>query len=412
MLPLRLQTDFVLLRPFEVLIALGMITWPLAAMRRGVRVPMGFLLLLPYFLWHVASATSGGPQNGAREALQVVVVSMFAFLLAQEAARLGMSRAPRWLLWGMAAIAAGTILWHIDHGYWVGWKRVPDPRLVFVFLPPLLGGLILFRSAGKRRALWLWWAGLLPILVMSGERKALVIYLIVTALLFARGRIALTAPLLAAGFAVLFVLSTMVANPYLQKQIQTLVDPSGTGNYRYVLATGQYQAGDTPSNVQRAFAFNVSRQLFGEHPLFGIGTNEYPDVLGQMFPNLPESMGLGIHGEFQRVLTENGLVGLASYLLIWGAAFVRLSRLLRRAAYEGRLTQAQVRVLPLLFFIPFALSLGTEAPGTRAFVGVIIISLLPELARGVLARTTTLVPLKPSLARRCWPAIHFPKEAS
>ena len=101
-----------------------------------------------------------------------------------------------------------------------------------------------------------------PLLVMSGERKALVIYLILTALLFARGRLALIVPAVAAAFVGLVLLSTVVENPYLQKQIRTLVDPGGTGNYEYVLATGQYLPGDTPSDVQRAFALHVSRELF------------------------------------------------------------------------------------------------------------------------------------------------------
>ena len=135
MLPIRMETGLILVRPFEFLIALGMLGWPLIAARRGVRVPVGLLLLLPYFLWHVASATVGGSRNTAREGLQVLVVTMFAFLLAQEAPRLDVKRLSRRLLLGMAAIAAGTIVWHIAHGYWVGWKQLPDPRLAFVFLP-------------------------------------------------------------------------------------------------------------------------------------------------------------------------------------------------------------------------------------------------------------------------------------
>ena len=141
MLPIRMETGLVLVRPFEFLIALGILGWPLIAARRGVQVPVGLLLLLPYFLWHVASATVGGQQNTAREGLQVLVVTLFAFLLAQEASRFDMTRLSRRLLLGMAAIAAGTILWHIAHGYWVGWKQLPDPRLAFVFLPALIAGL-------------------------------------------------------------------------------------------------------------------------------------------------------------------------------------------------------------------------------------------------------------------------------
>jgi len=405
MLPIRMETGFILVRPFEFLIALGMLGWPLIAARRGVRVPTGLLLLLPYLLWHVASATVGGSRNGAREGLQVLVVIFFAFLLAQEAPRLDVNRLSRRLLLGMAAIAAGTILWHIAHGYWVGWKQIPDPRLVFVFLPLLLAGLILFAEAEKRRRLHFVWAGMLPLLAMSGERKALVIYLILSVLLFARGRLALIAPGLAAAFAGLLLLSTVVENPYLQKQIRTLVDPGGTGNYEYVLATGQYLPGDTPSDAQRAFSLHVSSQMLAEHPLLGVGTNQYEEIVRETYPTAPKELLLAIHGEFQRILTENGLLGFSLYALVWVAAWARISRVLRRALDRGRLTSMQVRVLPLLLFIPIALFVGTEASGTRAFIGVILISLLPELVGGALGRAPHPVPLRSGFANRPSPAL-------
>ena len=412
MLPIRMETGLVLVRPFEFLIALGILGWPLIAARRGVQVPVGLLLLLPYFLWHVASATVGGQQNTAREALQVLVVTLFAVLLAQEAPRLDMTRLARRLLLGMAAIAAGTILWHIAHGYWVGWKQLPDLRLAFVFLPALIAGLILFAEGRRRRTLYFVWAGMFPLLLMSGERKALVIYLILTALLFARGRLALIVPAVAVAFVGLLLLTTVVENPYLQKQIRTLVDPGGTGNYEYVLATGRYLPGDTPSDVQRAFARHVSRQMFAEHPLFGVGTNQYIEIVDEAFPNLPKELRLEIHGEFQRILTENGLVGISLYLLVWVAAWVRLARVLRGAVSRDRLTRTQARVLPLLLFIPLALFVGTEASGTRALVGATVISLLPELVGGALARAPRPVPLRVGLPDRPSPAVPVAEGAS
>jgi hypothetical protein len=407
MLPIRMETGLLLVRPFEFLIALGMLGWPLIAARRGIRVPVGLLLLLPYLTWHVASATVGGPRNTAREALQVFVVTMFAFLVAQEASRLDMKRLSRRLLLGIAAIALGTIVWHVAHGYWAGWKQIPDPRLSFVFLPVVLAGLILFAEAEKRRRLYFVWAGLFPVLLLSGERKALVIYLILSALLFARGRLALIVPALAAAFVGLLLLSTVVADPYLQKQIRTLVEPGASGNYEYVLATGQYLPGDTPSDVQRAFALHVSSQMFAEHPLFGVGTNQYEAIVRETYPNAPEDMRLAIHGEFQRVMTENGLVGLSLYALVWVAAWVRLGRVLRGARDLGRLTRTQARVLPLLLFIPLAVFVGTEASGTRAFIGVIIISLLPDLVSGALVRARTPLTLKLSLAAYPKPAFEI-----
>jgi hypothetical protein len=412
MLPIRMETGLILVRPFEFLIALGMLGWPLIAARRGVRVPVGLLLVLPYLTWHVLSASVGGPRNTAREALQVFVVTMFAFLVAQEAARLDMKRLSRRLLLGISAIALGTVVWHVAHGSWVGWKQIPDPRLSFVFLPVVLAGLILFAEAEKRRRLYLVWAGLFPVLLLSGERKALVIYLILSALLFARGRLALIVPALAGAFVGLLLLSTVVADPYLQKQIRTLVEPGGTGNYEYVLATGRYLPGDTPSDVQRAFALHVSSQMFAEHPLFGVGTNQYEAIVDETYPNAPESMRLAIHGEFQRILTENGLVGFSLYALVWAAAWVRLSRALRGALDRGRLTRVQVRVLPLLLFIPVALFVGTEASGTRAFIGVIIISVLPELVSGAFAQARTPMPLRSGSSTRPKPAFQLAGGAS
>ena len=412
MLPIRMETGLLLVRPFEFLIALGMLGWPLIAARRGVRVPTGLLLLLPYLTWHVASATVGGPRNTLREGLQVFVVTMFAFLVAQEAGRLDVKRLSRRLLLGIAAIALGTIVWHVAHGYWVGWKQIPDPRLSFVFLPVILAGLILFAETEKRHRLYFVWAGLFPMLLLSGERKALVIYLILSALLFARGRLALIVPGLAAAFVGLLLLSTVVADPYLQKQIRTLVEPGGSGDYEYVLATGRYLPGDTPSDVQRAFALHVSSQLFAEHPLFGVGTNQYEVIVGETYPNAPLDMRLGIHGEFQRILTENGLVGFSLYALIWVAAGVRLTRVLRRALEHGRLTSAQARLVPLLLFIPLALFVGTEASGTRAFVGLIAVSLLPELVSGALARVKRPLDVGSAWTYRPAPALRLAGEAS
>jgi hypothetical protein len=413
MLPLRVEAGFVLVRPFEFLIALGMLGWPLIAARRGVRVPVGLLLVLPYFLWHVASATVGGSLNTAREGLQVLVVLTFAFLLAQEASRLDAKRLTRRLLLGVAAIAAGTIVWHIAHGYWVGWKQLPDPVLAFVFLPQVVAGLILFADPGKRRMLHLVWAGIFPLLVMSGERKALIIYLILTALLFARGRLALIVPAVATAFVGLLLLSTVVENPYLQRQIHTLVEPGGTGDYEYVIATGQYLPGDTPSDVQRAFALHVSEQMFAAHPFFGVGTNQYLEIVDQTYPNVPSDLRLEIHGEFQRILTENGLLGFSLYMLIWVAAWIRLSGVLRDAAVRGLLTGTQRRVLPLLLFIPIALFVGTEASGSRALIGVIVISLLPELVAGALARAVPrTVLLRSAVAHQRLPALPLAEGAS
>lgn len=380
-LPIRLETGLVLLRPFELiallmlLIGLGMGRW------RRLAFSAGFLLLLPFLGWHMVSAFSVDAENGLRELLQTSAVGAFAFALAQEASRVDTHKAANILLFGMVLILAYTITWHVAHGYLVGWKHLVDPRLAFTFLPIALAGLLLFVNRGKRRILWFVWAGILPLLVLSGERKAFLIYLFLTAALLVRGRLAAVVPAIAAGFAGLFVLSAMVDNDYVQKQLQTILDPLSMGQYEYLAATGKYAPGDTPSNVQRAFAFTLSRQLISEHPLMGVGTNQFKNIIDTDFSGLPDELRLGIHGEFQRILTENGIIGLSLYLLIWIAAWFRLSRTLGWALSHGLIGAAQARLLPLVLLVPCALYVGTEASGTRAFVTLSLVSLLPELTR-------------------------------
>ena len=98
-----------------------------------------------------------------------------------------------------------------------------------------------------------------------------------------------------------------------------------------MLATGRYLPGDTPSDVQRAFALHVSSQMFAEHPLIGVGTNQYEAIVGETYPNAPEDMRLGdprrVPADPDRKRTGRFLL----YALIWAAAWVRLSRVLRGA---------------------------------------------------------------------------------
>ncbi|TIX43960.1 MAG: hypothetical protein E5V40_01145 [Mesorhizobium sp.] len=378
-LPIRLETSLVLLRPFELITLLALIIGLTTGRWRGLAFPVGFLLLLPFLVWHMVSALTVDIENGLRELLQMSAVGAFAFVLAQEARRLDTHQIMNILLFGMVLTLAYTIAWHVAHGYSVGWKHLFDPRLVFTFLPIALAGLLLFASRSKRRNLWFAWVGLLPLLVLSGERKAFLIYFFLTAALLTRGRLAAMVPAIAAGFVGLLVLSTTIDNAYIEKQLQSMLDPLRMGQYEYLAAKGKYAPGDTPSNVQRSFAFTLSKQLISQHPLMGVGTNKFKNIIDTEFRDLPDELRLGIHGEFQRILTENGIIGLSLYILIWVAAWFRLGRVLSLALFHELIGAAHARLLPLVVLVPCAFYVGTEASGTRAFVTLILVSLLPEL---------------------------------
>jgi hypothetical protein len=391
LLPIRWSAGGVLLRPFEVLVVLALAVGMIDGSWKKLSLTAGFMLLIPYFTIHVLSAFSVTSQNGVREALQIGAVVALDLGLVQVTNRPGIRQVGKVMVIGLGFVLLFTIAWHLSHGIWAGWKRLADSKLAFTFFTVALGCAMAFTSSRQRRRLWGIWFMLAPILVLSGERKAVLIYLFLSAALLVRGRIAAMLPALAAGLVGLILVATMISDPYLNRQIETLIQPDETGNYEYVLATGQYARGDTPSNVQRAFAWALTKAYFVQHPLVGIGTNEFNNIIDQKFSYLPDQLRLGIHGEFQRILTENGLIGLVAYLLVWIAAWLRLRTVTGEAKRQGLLSAAEARLLPLLFFIPCALYVGTEASGTRAFVILSAISLLPNFTRrAMLDRLGTL----------------------
>jgi hypothetical protein len=352
-----------------------------------INLTPGFLILLPYLGWHVASAyLGGGARNMLGEGLQVGVVTLFAFCINQQVRDLDVRVFGKVLGVGLATVFAWCVAWHVSNGYIVGWKQFPDMRLTFVLLPLFVACLILFVRGRTRELLWFVWLILFPLIIMSGERKALLTYLFLSALLAVRGRLTLIAPVAVTIVAGLSLLSNVIENPYLQRQFSTFLDPSGTGNFQYLLETGEYADGDTPSNVQRAFAYSESMRMFSRHPILGVGTNQYLTVIDTNFPDLPKEMRLGIHGEFQRILTENGLLGLTLYAMIWIVALARLLRTIGAASRSRLVTTTQARILPFLLLVPLAVFVATEAPGTRSFLILVFVSLLPDMLKAILLK--------------------------
>jgi O-antigen ligase len=111
---------------------------------------------------------------------------------------------------------------------------------------------------------------------------------------------------------------------------------------------------------------------------FGVGTNEYERIIQQRYAYLPEFLRAGIHGEFLRILTENGLIGLLSYLTVWLVAWHRTHAVLRAQVDADRLTTSQAALLQIVAFVPCLLYVSFEASGTHSIVVLTFISLLPE----------------------------------
>jgi len=90
-------------------------------------------------------------------------------------------------------------------------------------------------------------------------------------------------------------------------------------------------------------------------------------------------MKLGIHGEFQRVLVENGILGFILYIYIWFKSISRSKKSLSELVKNKMLSKENSKFIFYSFFIPLGLFIGTEASSMRSFIILCIISLLPDL---------------------------------
>ncbi|MFZ2467742.1 MAG: O-antigen ligase family protein [Parvibaculum sedimenti] len=384
---LKFHVGVVQLRPFDAVVVL-MIGWVLVnGASFGQKRMVGFLMLLPFFLWHVLSALLGGADNGLREGLQVSLMIAFATTIVLSLDLIDYKTAARVMIAGLVVVLAYNVIWHVSQGMWVGWKRLNNPKAVFDFLPMALGCLVLFAAPAQRRLYWLVWIGLLVLIVLSTERKALIIYGVITAILLARGRMLAALPLVGVGIIGLFIVINLFAAESFTRHLRALTDPIESAGSAAMVARGVTP--ESLSNAQRKFAFNVATTYFSQSPLIGIGTNEYANRVREQYGYLPAYMLLGIHGEFLRVATENGLVGLIFYVAIWLSSVVRLRRVLFFFLRRRQITRPQAAVTPFLLLTAPLMYLGFEASGTPSFTVLIIVSLMPELTYSALRQRAT-----------------------
>jgi len=395
-LPLRLTIGPVLLRPFEILVLLLCVVTIAIAPRLPVRPrPVaGFYLFCMSAAWHGLSAFTVSPENGIRELLQIAVIVVFGWCVVALLPILNLKRIGMYLLFGMTAVTVWSIVWHLQHGFTTGWKRLLDPKTTFTFLPAALGCAMMFANQNRKRLYFGLWLLLGMVIVLSGERKALVIYVLITGALLARGRFSLV-PILIVGAAAGASLAFLAAgNAYLSTQLQSFIDPLNVRNNFDAVVRGV-----TPlsfSNSQRLFAMELGKQLIAENPIIGIGTNGYVDRLAQQFSYVPKFLRVGIHGEPLRVLVENGVVGLTLYLSFWIVSIGATLKSCRQLAFAWSFPSNAALTLFTMLVTPAAFYSLFEGGGTHMFMVGLLVSLYPALLNEAAMRRHTALFRPPS----------------
>ena len=166
----------------------------------------------------------------------------------------------KYILISTALIIFYTIGWHIYNGYLVGWKSLAD-RIAYSFFTVIF--FIYFNLSKKNKSpVFLFFSVILfLILILSGERKTILKFIFLFLLNYFKGigiKSFIMLSILYFGFS---ISSSYITNSYIKNKIDTTLNLMNTGNFNYVLQTGNISREDTYSNAQRAFSLEISKNL-------------------------------------------------------------------------------------------------------------------------------------------------------
>jgi hypothetical protein len=370
----------VTIRPFDILVVTAGVSLVLLNIISGrFNVRVGFLLIICFFVWETCTAILISKDNFFREALQSLVLLMFAYPISMY------SRVIDWKFLGFVFAIYGSALvlfmigWHVAQGKYFGWKDFNAMKTMFTYVTPAV---FAYRVMHRKSAnLWDYVVIVLfaVALFYSGERKAQIGFLGCVALAAVAGYLS-RVKVASFAVAVIFAVPILAAsNPYLMRQANFFAVKDETSHY----TLSQYQApppDGSPSNLQRHFANSLAPEIVRTHLITGLGTNGFMPYVTQRFKDrMPYYYIQTIHNEFERIIVENGIVGLALYCFAWIRSLVWLGVKYQRLSLRTKCIYG-------MFYLSLFLECFFEGSGTRAFVAFIVTALLPEFFANRLKR--------------------------
>ena len=275
---IRYQTGFALIRLFDVLTILLMI-YIYTKEKQRINNVSGLLYVLPLYFLHVVLSLNTGFNNFIRETFQIIIIIFFLNIMLKTRNKINYEKLIKNLFRVFISILFFVIAWHLNKGIIAGWKSFADSRIVFSLITILF--FVYFKIYYKDNTIKFFLLSLilLIVLIFSGERKAIAIFIFLFSLNFFKG---IGIKSLIVLFIIYFTFSislNQISNPYVKDKISTTLNLMNTGNFNYVLHTGNISEGDTWSNAQRIFSIEFSKELFLNNPFFGVGTNNYINIV-------------------------------------------------------------------------------------------------------------------------------------
>ena len=275
------------------------------------------LFVPPLFIFiciHLTTAFYAAPvhlasrSNGIRYILQFFAVTAFVWPFAVRYSQTSMQNYLRFAGFFLFLTLMFVLGYHAAHHRYFSWKLLSRGKSIFDLLPIMLVILNRSKLPSSKLLFTIFLPIFLVLILVSGERKAYILLVFLMPLFINfKNPVIYIVPLVAA--AALPLLLTVDHHGYVARQLNTLV---GFGHGKVV---------HTGSNDERYFAVKLATKLFQENPIFGIGTNGYSLYVERTFYT-----SLGVHNDWLRVASENGVVGLFFYGLTVLYGFVGLFR--------------------------------------------------------------------------------------
>jgi hypothetical protein len=311
------------------------------------------LVLLAYLLDYLTSAIFVKLSMAAVKTLQFALVLSFLFAVFGYYRTHSSDRLLIVATILMMVILVVNIGWHVMHGSIVGWKRLNEPKTIFILMPLVL--ILLFdrfpRFWRPPRSLC---AVLLSVAIifLSGERKAYIFAPLVLLIWIEPRKIWRYAILPIAAIPLLWIAGSVDQTGYLHRQLTSL-QVLMSGNSTEQMSDSQLIDQNRPttlSNAERVFTNRLAAAKWRRKPILGIGTDAF-ELQMKQDTSIPEEFRLGIHGEFFRALYENGIVGLQLYIAVWISAFASLLIMWLPSSRAGGVSLNKIKLLSLVMLL-------------------------------------------------------------
>lgn len=217
------------------------------------------------------------------------------------------------LFWGTGAVAVFSMLYHISHGVYAGYKDLDAPKHSFAFFA-LLAIVRYFTSIKKDKSFQLMLVLFsITMVLLSGERKGWMgLFAGVSFFIFLQLRHSFSKKTVRILFSfaiviffiatvALIVINTLPQFHYFSKQLDSLT----------AIFAGEDDAEQTRSNEVRIFMINFGLALFLKYPWFGIGIDQFNDFITKATKG---AITHDAHNFYLKILVENGVAGFILFI--------------------------------------------------------------------------------------------------